>query len=554
MIRETTFLSFLALLSSSQAFLAGTRTSIFAAPRYISVKLSSTKAQATSHLEAQASAHAPHVDDLTNVVMKFGGSSLADAERIRYVADLIASQKREERQRPVVVCSAMGSSTNLLLAAAQSALQGEVDLAVVTALHLDTCDALGVSDQTRSEVVALLGGLEKVLSGVMCLGELSPRSKDLVVSFGERMSVRLVAAQLNLCGVRAQAFDVWELGLTTNSEFGDAEILSSSYDAIRRKMAKVFETNACSPGYEQCMPLEEERVVPVVTGFLGQDPQGRITTLGRGGSDLTAAVIAAACGFQEIQVWKDVNGMLTADPRVVPTAVPVPSVTFDEASELAYFGAKILHPVSMQPARKYNIPVRIKNSYNPSHPGTLIDHEVFGRCEGCLVTAITTKRQQCLIDVVSTRMLGQYGFLATVFSVFEKHKLSVDVVATSEVSVSLTLGAERMDLIQSAMSDLSSSKSEFNEESIAEVEVRHGRSILSLIADVTKSSDVMAAVFRILAEEKIQVEMLSQGASKVNISLVLKDEDLNRALRALHGHFFAAEVARAGPFVPPPEK
>jgi len=267
-----------------------------------------------------------------------------------------------------------------------------------------------------------------------------------------------------------------------------------------------------------------------------------------------------------VKVWKDVDGMLTADPRVVSTAVPVESVTFDEASELAYFGAKILHPISMQPAMKYNIPVRIKNSYNPSHPGTWISHAgAEGRADSKLVTAITTKKGQMLVDVVSTRMLGQYGFLATVFSIFERHQVSVDVVATSEVSVSLTLGAERRDSVDKVVRDLSarrpntggkdsSDQALDSNDPIAQVRVQEGRSILSLIANVKRSSDVMAQVFEILAKEEIQVEMLSQGASKVNISLVLRDEDLDHALQVLHAHFFKDQVASAGPFVAPPEK
>ena len=187
-----------------------------------------------------------------------------------------------------------------------------------------------------------------------------------------------------------QHFDSWTIGLKTNSEFGNAEIDDASYGAIKKKLG-----------------ILDENTVPVVTGFIAHDPDGHVTTLGRGGSDLSAAVIAAACGLDEIQVWKDVDGMLTADPRIIPSAVPVPAVTFEEASELAYFGAKILHPVSMLPAMRANIPVRVKNSYNPGHPGTVISGRAAGRSRNNLVTAITTKSQQTVLDIVSTRMLGQ---------------------------------------------------------------------------------------------------------------------------------------------------
>jgi aspartate kinase len=247
---------------------------------------------------------------------------------------------------------------------------------------------------------ALLSELEKLLNGILYLGELSPRSRDLLVSYGERMSVRLVAAQLNNLGVPSKAFDSWELGLRTTSNFGGAEVLPSSYDYIRETMAAEMKAHRNGSGGGGREEMEGE-LVAVVTGFIAHDERGRVTTLGRGGSDLTAAVLGAACGLDEIQVWKDVDGMLTADPRVVQTAVPVPSVTFVEASELAYFGAKILHPISMQPAAAYNIPVRIKNSYNPDHPGTVIKDVVTDRGDDHLVTAITTKSDQTLIDSTS---------------------------------------------------------------------------------------------------------------------------------------------------------
>ena len=275
--------------------------------------------------------------------------------------------------------------------------------------------------------------------------------------------------------------------------------------------------------------------VPVVTGFIAHDKEGRITTLGRGGSDLTASTLGVASNVDEIQVWKDVNGIMSANPKLVPDAVPVPFVSFEEAAELAYFGAEILHPISMIPAMKYNIPVRVKNSYNPSHPGTVITAE---RDYGdTLVTAITTKRNIDLVDIVSTWMLGQYGFLSKVFSIFEELKLSVDVVATSEVSISLTL-------------DKKKSGGKENEEKMvqelqkyASVTIHDNRAIVSLIANVERSSEVMAIVFDALKDAGIQVEMLSQGASKVNISLIVRDEDCEKTIKVIHDRFFGTHAS-----------
>lgn len=266
----------------------------------------------------------------------------------------------------------------------------------------------------------------------------------------------------------------------------------------------------------------------VVTGFIGHDEQGRITTLGRGGSDLTASTLGAAVPVDEIQVWKDVNGIMTANPKVVEDAIPVPFVTFEEASELAYFGAEILHPISMVPAMRHNIPVRVKNSYNPDHPGTVITAT---KEAATLVTAITSKRNVDLVDIVSTWMLGQYGFLSRVFSIFEEQKVSVDCVATSEVSISLTLDKKKED-------DTKEQKLVEALSEIASVTVHPNRAIISLIANVKRSSEVLSIVFAALKQAGIQVEMLSQGASKVNISLIVKDSEAEQATKVLHDAFF----------------
>ncbi|TFJ87241.1 hypothetical protein NSK_001573 [Nannochloropsis salina CCMP1776] len=450
--------------------------------------------------------------------MKFGGSSLANAERVDYVASLIKSQI-EQGYRPTVVCSAMGKTTNNLLNAGHFALEGSVYIDSLRTLHLSTAQELGMGDEVLAALEELLDELKNLLNGVSCLRELTPRTLDYLVSFGERLSVRIVAARLNQLGVPAQHFESWSLGLRTNSDFGKAEILPESYSAIKEAMKKL-----------------DDSMVAVVTGFIGHDSEGRITTLGRGGSDLTASTIGAAVPVDEIQVWKDVNGIMTANPKVVSNAVPVPFVSFEEASELAYFGAEILHPISMVPAMRYNIQVRVKNSYNPDHPGTVI---LADKDYTQLVTAITSKRNVELLDIVSTWMLGQYGFLSRVFSIFEEQKVSVDCVATSEVSISLTLDTKKQD--DHAEDRLVKALSE-----IAAVTVHRDRAIISLIANVARSSEVLSIVFNALKEAGIQVEMLSQGASKVNISLIVKDEDAERCTQILHDRFFGESSAVGG--------
>ena len=288
--------------------------------------------------------------------MKFGGSSLANADRILHVTDLIKSQIKAGYRPRAVICSAMGKTTNALLSAGDYALEGRVNVDAIRTLHTAALDEFDIADNVRKEVMDLLDECEDMLNGVRLIQELSPKSLDQLVSYGERCSVRIVAARLNQIGVPAQAFDAWEVGILTDSNFGDAKLLPSSEEAIRNTFQ-----NRIDPD-----------VVAVVTGFIGHCPDKRITTLGRGGSDLTATAIGAACGLDEIQVWKDVDGILSADPRLVPNAVPVDDVSYDEASELAYFGAQVLHPIAMQPAMKYDVPVRVKNSYNPDAEGTVI--------------------------------------------------------------------------------------------------------------------------------------------------------------------------------------
>lgn len=262
-------------------------------------------------------------------------------------------------------------------------------------MHISTAEALGLGASTIDSINGLLSELEKLLEGVKYIGELTPRTRDLLVSYGERMSVRIVAGLLNKFGIPSQYFDSWNLGLVTTSAFGNAEIKEESYANIQGTLGKM-----------------DGQIVAVVTGFIGHDSQGRVTTLGRGGSDLSATVLGAAVGVDEIQVWKDVDGIMTTDPRLVKAALPVDTITYEEAAELAFFGAEVLHPIAMQPAIRSGIPVRVKNSYNPQAAGTVI---IARRDKSdTLVTAITAKNNVQVVDIVSTGMLGQFGFLAKV--------------------------------------------------------------------------------------------------------------------------------------------
>lgn len=462
-----------------------------------------------------------------NVVYKFGGSSVRDAERMREVADIICSFPE---YLPCVVLSAMGKTTNLLLESGELALKTTPDnighlipLQAIRKLHLDTCTELQVEPECRKEVERCLKELEQLLTGISIMQDLTARAKDSLVSFGERISTRIFASFLRTLGVPARQYDAWDLGMTTTDEFSNAEVIyEDSLPKIKAALTR-------QPG----APKE----VPIVTGFLGRGKTtGAVTTLGRGGSDLTATVLGAALELDEVQVWKDVDGVLTSDPRIVPNTHPVNALTFEEATELAYFGAQVLHPQAMQPAvRSGKMDVRVKNSYNRTAPGTIITSQRDMNC--VLVTSIVLKKDVTLVDVVSTRMLGQYGFLATVFDIFRKLKISVDVVATSEVSVSLTLDPKKVwHGDEEATEELTHLMYEFNK--IAQVSYRKGLCIVSLICNVDRTSQILRRVFAVLEKEGINVVMMSQGASKTNISLVVTGDEGVHTVKALHREFF----------------
>ncbi|MGI5173690.1 aspartate kinase [Treponema sp. OMZ 840] len=442
------------------------------------------------------------------IVMKFGGSSVADAERIRHVASIIKAYKDK---RPIVVLSAMGDTTDHLLAAADEAVAGRVDISCVETLHRQTAAALGLGEKALKDTESLLCELHALLTGISMIRELTKRTRDYLVSFGERLSVRIAAAFLEQEGVPARFYDAWDAGFISDSAFMNAELCDEVWNTIPEALA----------AYKNGTQKE----IPFVTGFIAKDKKGNITTLGRGGSDLTATMLGAALGAEEIQTWKDVDGILTADPRIVAQAKTVPLVTYEEAAELAYFGAQILHPRSMAPCRKAGIPVRVKNSYNIDFKGSLVVEKHEGELSP--VRAITAVKNSTLIDIVSTRMLGASGFLAHIFNLFLKRDISIDVIATSEVSVSLTVntGADLSGLVE----DL---------RGIAETQVKTNRSIVTLICDAAHSSSILASAFAALAKENINPEMISQGASKVNVSLVCANNLADKTVRTLHAAFF----------------
>ncbi|MEK6957820.1 MAG: aspartate kinase [archaeon] len=439
------------------------------------------------------------------LVMKFGGSSVATSERIINACKII---KSSIGKNPVVVFSALGTSTDNLLEAGNKALKGEIHVEEIRNFHLKVCQELGV-DKTKIE--GLLGELDDLITGLSLIRDLAPKTKDLLVSFGERLSVRIISEYLNAIGIRAKFFDAWDIGFVSDSNFVNARLLPETYERVAKALA----------------PLKRNySYTPVITGFLAKDEDGNITTTGRGGSDLTASVIGAAIKADKIEIWKDVDGLFTTDPGIVPNALHVPKVSFEEASELAYFGAKVFHPRSILPAMSANIPVVVRNSFKPSGEGTIVLKEFKKKNSG--LTGISFKKNIIVIDIISTRMVGQSGFLARVFNEFRELGISVDLIATSEVSISLTIDDDRN--LRELHRRL---------EEIANVNIRSEKASISLVGDVNNGGNVMGRLLVALARNGIAPELVSYGASKVSASIVVDNSKAEECVKILHKEFFS---------------
>ena len=448
------------------------------------------------------------------LVMKFGGTSVADEPAIRRLAGHVISARQAGRL-PVVVVSALGGVTNKLLEAASVAASSDsAAQAIVDALrerHLALARQVAASDLLEGVSRAIaeqFDDLAAVIRSVATRKDASPRDLDTIAASGELLSSRIVYAALAAEGVPSVWADPRQL-VITNDDYTQAVPLFDEIDAaVPRALG----------------PALASRAVPVTAGYVGATRDGVTTTLGRGGSDYSAAILGAALNAREIQIWTDVDGMLTADPRIVASPQVVPALSFGEASELAYFGAKVLHPSTILPAVAKDIPVRILNSRRADAPGTLI--AASGGATGEGLTALACKRSVTVVDITSTRMLMAYGFLRRVFEVFERHRTAVDVVTTSEVSVSVTIDDDRR--LKALMQEVS----EF-----AEVQAEPGMAILCAVGDGLRRDPHMAS--RILgALDDFPLRMVSQAASRRNVTVVLRDADVPAAMTQLHDLFF----------------
>jgi aspartate kinase len=457
--------------------------------------------------------------------MKFGGTSVGSAERIAQVAEIVRAEVNKGNQ-VVVVLSAMSGVTNTLLGALKDAANGNMGKLLQTRdellkKHLDVINAMVKNPAAREHLTATttsaLDRFEDLCSSIYVLGEITPRATDAVGSLGERLIVPIAAQALNDAGIKSEWIAANELILTDDNFVSASPLMRETREQARAKI----------------MPLLDRACVVVTTGFIGATKGGVLTTLGRGGSDYTATIIGAAIDADEVQIWTDVNGVMTTDPRIVPEAITLPEISYGEAAELSYFGAKVIHPKTILPVAEKNTPIRILNSFEPSHPGTLIVREPKGN--GSPIRGITAIRNVALVTVEGRGMQGVVGMAARVFSAVARKNISVLMFSQSSSEQNICLVIECAG-VPDAVREL---QNEFQPEIVAQnierVWSQDKIAIIAVVGSAIKTTPGIAArVFTALAEKSINVIAIAQGSSEYNLSLVVVESEADDAVRAIH--------------------
>jgi bifunctional aspartokinase / homoserine dehydrogenase 1 len=460
------------------------------------------------------------------LVMKFGGTSVGSPEAMRTVAEIVATEKT--RWKAVIpVVSALNGVTNTLLETAHKAASGDQSIVERSSKelhdrHREMIDTLLTSPEIKGavarEIHQLIAEFTNLVQAMYVLGEASPRGIDAVGSLGERMSSRILTALLNERNIKAEAVDSTKL-IVTDSRFTSA---NPDEEATQKNTRSVL------------LPLIEQGITPVITGFLGATPDGVVTTLGRGGSDFSAALLGAALPAGEVWIWTDVNGVMSADPRIVPEARTIDHLSYREVSELAYFGAKVLHPKTIRPVIEHNIPLRVCNTFVPRNPGTWIVSDTSYITEG-IVKAVTAIKDMSLVTVEGTGMLGVPGVAARTFEAVAKTGTSVPLIsqASSEQSICFTVPVESAEKVKKALEKTFTG--EIQRRDIDGISISPPVSIVSAVgAGMRYTPGVAGRIFTALGSARVNVIAIAQGSSEVSISLVVSQESLKDAVRTLH--------------------
>jgi aspartate kinase len=462
---------------------------------------------------------------LLKLVMKFGGTSLANTARIRNAARIV--QRFSDNHQIVVVASALGDATDRLLEIGDLAVRGEsreMDIALSRLCNFHSKVAGSIAGQSdkgklRREIDQLNSELQKTVDGIRHLREMTPRTRDYLLSFGERFATRILATALRSLGLKARPFTGGEAGVTTDDNFGEAKpLIEMTYHELRQRLE----------------PRIAKKEIPVVTGFIALSSEGDVTTLGRGGSDYTASLIGAALGFDEIWIWTDVDGLMTADPRIVKDAQLLSQVSFGEALELSYFGAKMMHPLALQPAAKSKIPARIRNSQKPTGQGTLISAKESDN-HGRVVKAVSIIRDVGIVTVVGAGMIGAPGVAAKVFQTLGSNNINVIMISqgSSEATISTVVAKKDVDRAVRALQ-----LALLGQGQVEKISYEKDDCIVAVVGSGMKGTPGVAArVFSSVAAKKVNVRMVAQGSSEYNVSFVVSEKDGPEAVKAIHEEF-----------------
>ncbi len=464
---------------------------------------------------------------MKKVVMKFGGTSLASGENIRRIANLIKNYV-EQSYTIVVVVSALKGVTDKLVEASEKAKNGKRDYIhklqqEIAEKHFTVAREAVENNVIQEEVEEVLRAtvdeLERVLTGIVYLGELTPKSRDYVLSFGERLSTPIVYGTLKDLGLKTKWYTGKDAGILTDSSFGEANpLINVTKHQIRGRIE----------------PLSKKGYIPVVTGYRAATQDGLTTTLGRGGSDYTATIMAAALDVDEVWIWTDVDGLMTSDPKVVPSAKMMPELSFQEAMEMTIFGAKAMHPKALEPAMEEDIPVRIRNTFNPKNPGTLIVKKQKIKPED-VVKAISLVKDLALVNVSGAGMVGAPGTAAKVFDILGKNNINILMISQSVSEANISLVIQR-SLLERAISTLEIAL--LGRGLIREVTTEDDICVVAVVgAGMKGTPGVASRVFTAISRKGINVRMIAQGSSELNISFVVKEIDGENAVRAIHEEF-----------------
>jgi aspartate kinase len=462
------------------------------------------------------------------IVMKFGGTSVGTGDNIRYVADLVTKYAKKDNKVAVVV-SALAGVTNILIeVACQAKKSDEKRIQTFTAellkKHTEAISTAIKSKLIQKEVTQIIektiAELEKVLTGICYVGELTPKSNDYVVSFGERLSAPIVWGAIKDLKYEVQFFTGKEAGIVTDSNFGEADPLMNFTTHLIR---------------ERLSPLLEKGVIPVVTGFIAANQDGIVTTVGRGGSDYTATILGVALQVDEVWIWTDVDGIMTTDPKLVASARMLPQLSYQEAAEMAIFGAKAMHPRALEPVIKENIPVRIRSIFHPENLGTLITKEPNAKVAEA-VKAVAMIKDVAMLNVNGAGMVGAPGSYAKVFDVLGKNNINVMMVSTAASEANISMIVKR-GFLGRAISNLEIALLERGG-IVSEVSAEDDVAVIAVMgANMKGALGVASRIFSTVAKKGINIRMIAQGSSELNISFVVKEKDGVAVVRAIHEEF-----------------